>query len=93
MRWLKRLRTWFRPAVCRHEFKYADLKLTEIPEPETPKDNDYLAWQKYYSIIYTHDSVTKRVVWTCYKCGRVFYASCGLDILAHHGHAVPDEAD
>jgi hypothetical protein len=65
---------------CKHEFVLADLALTNIPELEKPKVNDYQAWVEYYKGIFQHESFTKRVKWPCKKCGKVFYAHCGIDI-------------
>ena len=28
----------------------------------------------------------ERVLWPCYKCGKVFKAHCGLDISPKHGY-------
>lgn len=28
----------------------------------------------------------KRVSWKCYKCNKIFYANCGLDITPKHGN-------
>jgi hypothetical protein len=69
----------------------ADLKKTGIPEPPEPTKNDYNEWNKWYETIYSfkHESHTKRVVWPCSKCGKVFYAHCGLDISPKHGFIVP----
>ena len=35
----------------------------------------------------------KRVSWECFKCGRVFYAHCGLDIIPTKGHVVNEPTD
>ena len=67
---------------CSHEFRLKDLQLTGIPELPEPKAKDYKAWQQYYSEIYKHDSHTKRVSLNCRKCGEIFYAHCGLDIIS-----------
>lgn len=71
----------FKKRVCSHEFRLSDMKLTGIPELEKPKDDDYAGWKKYYRDIYDHDSVKKRVSLPCCKCGEMFYAQCGLDII------------
>ena len=34
----------------------------------------------------------RRVAWPCRKCGKVFYAHCGLDISPKHGFVFPDSA-
>lgn len=31
----------------------------------------------------------RRVQWPCQKCGKVFFAHCGLDISPKHGPIVP----
>lgn len=28
----------------------------------------------------------KRVSWKCYKCNKIYYAHCGLDITPKHGY-------
>lgn len=87
---LRKLFRAIRPAVCSHEFRLPDLRLTGIPEPERPASySDRRAWEDYYNTIYGHPSVTKRVAWSCAKCHKIFYAHCGLDILSH-GRPVPD---
>ena len=73
--------------TCRHKFDMADLKQTGIPELEPPKTRGYKEWERYHTEIYKHDSVTKRVRWPCAKCGKVFYAHCGLDI-GHEGNII-----
>ena len=67
-------------AVCIHKFDLDDLKLTGIEEPIKPYTNEYDAWVQYLSGLNKHDSYLRRVVWPCYKCGKEFYAHCGLDI-------------
>ncbi len=74
---------FFRKKYCKHEFDLNDLRKTNIPEPAKPTSNNYEEWCKYYSAPHEHDSHTKRVMWPCSKCGKVFYAHCGLDILSH----------
>ena len=69
--------------TCAHEFALTDLRLTGIPELENPTTNRYAEWEKYFREIYTHESVTKRMAWSCCKCGEVFYAHCGLDVYKH----------
>jgi len=78
---------WMKRATCSHEFRLDELKKTGIAELETPKNNDYSEWMEYYSKIFKHESHTKRVMWPCSKCKKVFYAHCGLDIL-DHGKAI-----
>ena len=67
--------------MCKHHFDLNDLKSTGIPPLEPPRTNDYDEWKVYYADVHTHDSHTKRVLWPCSKCGKTFYAHCGLDIL------------
>lgn len=73
---------------CQHEFQLKDLKGTGIPEPEKPKSNDFHEWGKYLDELYRGESFTKRVQWPCRKCGKTFYAHCGLDIAPKHGYIV-----
>jgi hypothetical protein len=65
---------------CKHEFIWADLRLSGIPEPD---------WKTLpVNEMYTHDATTKRVQWPCCKCGKVIYAHCGLDILSKYGNRI-----
>lgn len=73
---------------CKHEFVLDDLRRTGIPELEKPTTNSYEEWSRYFSAIYTHDSYTKRVMWPCAKCGKVFYAHYGIAISPTHGPVV-----
>lgn len=77
-------------AWCSHTFLLKDLRSTNIPELPKPKTNDYFEWQKYYAEIYDHPSVTRRVMWPCSKCGKVFYAAYGLAIAPHQGEIIPE---
>ena len=72
---------------CDHKFDLNDMKLTGILELKVPTTNGYDEWIVYFKEMYTHDSVTKRVKWPCAKCGKVFYAHCGLDII-HDGNII-----
>jgi hypothetical protein len=72
---------------CKHTFDMVDLEQTGIPELEPPETRGYEEWERYFTAIYKHESVTRRVKWPCSKCGKVFYAHCGLDI-AHEGNIV-----
>ena len=74
---------WIRQSVCLHEFDLDDLQITDIPPPKKPENNDYAGWADYLATYYDSDYVTKRVMWPCCKCGKLFYACCGLDIYAH----------
>ncbi|MCK5316873.1 MAG: hypothetical protein KAJ55_03110 [Anaerolineales bacterium] len=73
--------------VCKHTFDMDDLEQTGIPELEPPKTRGYKEWERYFSKVYSHEGVTKRVRWPCSKCGKVFYAHCGLDI-GHEGNII-----
>jgi hypothetical protein len=59
-----------------------DLEQTGISELERPQTRGFDEWEQYFKELYEHDSVTKRVKWPCCKCGKVFYAHCGLDIAS-----------
>ena len=75
---------------CRHQFRLDDLKKTGIPEPEKPPNGSSVDdWMRYHQLCYTGDHHTKRVVWPCAKCGKVFHAHCGLDISPTHGPIIP----
>jgi len=78
-----KLFTWAKKKTCEHIFDLQDLKQTGRPEPKRPENNDYEGWRKWYAEYYKSDHVTRRVVWSCCKCGEVFYAYCGLDIYKH----------
>ena len=80
----------FKKRVCSHEFRLSDMKLTGIPELEKPSNDDYAGWKKYYRDVFDHDSVTKRISLPCCKCGEMFYAQCGLDIISK-GKVIPDK--
>ena len=69
--------------TCKHEFDLADLRQTGIPAPERPAQNDFASWEKWYSAYDDSEHVKKRVVWPCCRCGKLFYANCGLDIYKH----------
>lgn len=79
---IRKILTRFKKTVCSHEFRLSDMKLTGLPELEKPLNNDYSAWKKYFNEIYEHDSIKKRVSLPCCKCGKMFYAQCGLDIIS-----------
>lgn len=69
---------------CSHEFATDNIKLTEIPLiPEPSKDADYAEWQKYHEDFYECEGNTKRISSVCRKCGKEFYANCGLDLPGH----------
>lgn len=86
MKWLAAFWRWFRPVVCRHEFKLIDLDRTNIPEPVLAPDATYEQAMQFYGEQMTCRAFTHRVRWPCAKCGQVFHAHCGLDILSRHGH-------
>lgn len=80
-----------RTVVCSHKFLLKDLALTGIPQPLKPESKwNYDAWAKYNNELYNGESFTKRVKWPCRKCGKVFYAHCGLDISPHYGPIVAE---
>jgi len=82
----ERLVMWLRQRFCRHTFAIDDLSLTGIPEQEKPIDQrDYKAWERYWQQYWHGDCNEKRVKWPCSKCGRIFYAHCGLNISPWHG--------
>jgi hypothetical protein len=76
---------WFKQFFCRHIFLLRDLEKTNIPELPKPTSNDYKDWYNYINKSLLHDSHTKRVKWPCMKCGKVFYAHCGLEISPDNG--------
>lgn len=82
---LKKLRA----AACSHEFRLADLKATGIEAPPAPASDAGLEVHfRYLHDMANHPSHTRRVVWPCAKCGRVFTDHCGLDISPAHGPIV-----
>lgn len=82
---LKKLRA----AACSHEFRLADLEATGIEAPPPPASDAGLEVHfRYLHNMANHPSHTRRVVWPCAKCGRVFTAHCGLDISPAHGPIV-----
>lgn len=85
-RQLEQLVMWLRRRFCRHTFALDDLSLTGIPEPEKPANQfDRKAWDRYWHEYWYGDWNKKRVRWPCSKCGKVFYAHCGLYVSPHHG--------
>lgn len=81
-----------RKIICKHRFAYEDLKLTGIPIEELPTPclhAPYIDWEYYFSnyvdVERNSEGYKKRVVWPCDKCGKEFYAHCGLDIIGTHG--------
>lgn len=85
-RFAKGLRAARRQKMCRHEFDLSDLRKTGIQGPPRPSAGsgyqDFVDWHHECS---HGDCFKKRVVWPCAKCGKVFYAHCGLDISPTHG--------
>ena len=82
---LKKLLSMIRRATCRHEFELNDLERTGVTEPARPdfSNRDAKTWEAYLHELW-HGDWRKHVVrWPCCKCGRVFEAFCGLDILKH----------
>lgn len=82
------IRDRIKQRLCSHEFQLKDLRMTGIPEPEKPENNDPKRWSEYFKDVYHGESATKRVKWPCSKCKRVFHAHCGLDIAPAHGPIV-----
>ena len=81
---LRRVVQWLRRKCCRHQFALCDQQLTGIQEQERPADNaTYADWMQWHQSRDKDPAHTKRVSWPCVKCGEVFYAHCGLDILRH----------
>lgn len=81
---LRRMVQWLRRKCCRHQFALCDQQLTGIQEQERPAPNaSYAEWMQWYRNRDKDPAHTKRVSWPCVKCGEVFYAHCGLDILRH----------
>ena len=83
--------SWFkRPKaiVCQHVFDLDDLSSTNQEPIVEPDFHDYRGWQEYYANRTRHPSHTHRVQWPCRKCGKVFFAHCGLDISPKHGSTV-----
>lgn len=79
------LTTRFKRATCSHEFDNGDLDLTNILRPDEPaRGAGQAAWDKWAEevVLGNHPWHTHRVEWPCKKCGKIFYAHCGLDILA-----------
>lgn len=78
---------WFRKKFCKHRFAIEDLIITGIKELPAPETGGYDAWIEHFRIVNSckHPSHTHRVYWACDKCGKVFYAHCGLDIIGTHG--------
>jgi hypothetical protein len=78
---------------CAHEFLLVDLKQTGMPEPAQPaQDAGSEEWELYYDELHNGEHHMKRVAWPCRKCGKVFYAHCGLDISPKHGFIVQPNA-
>ena len=65
------------------------MTLTGIQEQKRPAENaTYAEWMEWHLGRDKDPAHTKRVSWPCAKCGEVFYAHCGLDIL-NHGKIMP----
>lgn len=75
---------WFKQLTCSHEFRYENLENTGIPKPPEPRpEASFNDWMIYRQGLSKSDWHLKRVRWPCFKCGKVFEAHCGLDILRH----------
>lgn len=83
---------WLKKKLCNHEFKPSDLTQTGIKEQEKPESSNYREWLAYYEGRDKHPSHTHRVWWPCHKCGKGFYAHCGLDIAPKNGFIVNENA-
>jgi hypothetical protein len=81
-------------SVRGHESGLDHLKIitkgASIPELPRPTNNNYHEWKLCYAIAPTHPLFTNRVKWPCFKCGKTFYAHCGLDISPKHGPIAPN---
>lgn len=78
---LRRLMPLVGRKFCHHRFDMNDLHRTGIPEPERPeKGSGYQAFSDWQNELFTGECHTKRVACPCWKCGKMFYAHCGLDI-------------
>ncbi len=65
---------------CCHEFSMCNIKFTNIPLIPEPLGRGYFEWKEYYAKVYKQEGITKRVSCVCNKCGKVFYADCGLHL-------------
>lgn len=74
---LQRLVRRLRQLVCSHKFYTEDISKDYV-KPVMPEGLSICAE-------YKHPAHTKRVCWPCGKCGKKFYAHCGLDIVDKHG--------
>lgn len=68
---------------CNHEFALSDLHKTGIEPTPAPKTRGYEEWQEYFRLWNNEPAHSERVEWKCCKCGEIFRAHCGLDILKH----------
>ena len=75
---LERLVIRMKQALCRHKFYTEQISPKDYTPPDRP-DGISICDE------YRHPSFTKRVCWPCGKCGKRFYAHCGLDIVGTHG--------
>jgi len=72
---------WLKQRLCHHRFALEDLEKTGIPAPKEPeKLASFEEWSEYWREYYDGDWNTKRIKWPCDKCGKTFYAHCGLDV-------------
>lgn len=90
-RWLGRWVRGFKALTCRHRFDLRDQTMTGILPPLPPRSASPREWERYGRAVVCGDHPwhTHRVAWPCSKCGTVFYAHCGLDILAGRGTRNP----
>lgn len=83
---MQKIIKWLRQTTCCHVFRLEEQSLTGIPKPlEPPDKTGYKRWLEYYQSLDKSDWHLKRVQWPCAKCGKIFFAHCGLDILSKHG--------
>jgi hypothetical protein len=83
--WLNEKLKTRRQKRCNHAFDLGDLKQTGIEPPTIHKDATLQEKIRFNQNLSKHPSHTERVIWPCCKCGKVFYAHCGLDISPANG--------
>jgi len=73
---------WPFKAKCSHEFISGQgITLTGIKYPDEPHSiHDYFEWVEWYKHVYTCDAHVNRVYGECHKCGKGFYAHCGIEL-------------
>jgi len=63
---------WF----CRHKFDMSDMINIESKLPT------YTSWVFDDELQYKRNLPDWRIICPCWKCGKVFHASCGIDLLS-----------